>query len=118
MSEKRNPILIVKNAGFGETPVPDEALLQPGDEIEAIDETTREKRAGVVIAVAPVGTPIEYAMADQAEPKQPRPLMLAAREPHSETMYAIDFSGRPDDPELFPHSVLLEGYEKAKAPSS
>ena len=113
---KRNPILVVKNAGFGETPVPDNALLKPGQTIEAIDENTLEKKTGVVLAVVPVGTPIEYAMADQADPKQPRPLMLAAREPHDETVYAIDFTDRPDNPEIFKHSVLLAGYEKANNP--
>ncbi len=35
-----NPILFVKDAGFGETPVPADALLKPGDVLNIRDENT------------------------------------------------------------------------------
>ena len=107
-----NPVLFIHNAGFGETPVPADALMQPGDPLAGRNTYggTYEARC---VAVVPVGVPLEYAMADQATPKQPRPLMLRKRKQHKETLYLIQ---RADDlePSIFTHSQIAEGLRLAR----
>ena len=109
-----NPILIMKNAGHGETPVPDDALFKPGDTFEALSDEPGYPAINVnVLAVVPVGALVEYAIADQANPPIPRPLMLQERTPHEETLYVLK---RDNDvePSLFTHSQLLAGKQKAQ----
>jgi hypothetical protein len=87
----KNPILFVRNAGFGETPVPADALLQPGAELNIINENDGTETAATVVAVVPAGVPAENAIADQNG--QPRPLLL--KQNHSaETTYVVDLAGR------------------------
>lgn len=64
-----NPVLLVKDAGYGSTPECPDALFKPG-------EVVRWKRvAGYIVAVAvPAGFPAEYALADLT--KTARPLMI------------------------------------------
>lgn len=117
---KRNPILMVTNAGFGETPVPADAFWQPGEEIgTASDDAPTEGVDAVVIAVVPVGVPVEYAMADQANPPQPRPLMLRERKRQKETLYVLRFPSlvTPSDDgiRLFTQTQIAEGFRKAAA---
>lgn len=72
-----NPILIVKDAGRGVTPVPADALLQPGADLvinQQADDGTYVKESIKVVAVVPQGVHIDYAIADQTD--QPRPLMI------------------------------------------
>lgn len=64
-----NPILLVRNAGYGETPVPKNALMQPGATMVINDENDGSKSDAVILAVVPRGGCIEYAIADQN--KQP-----------------------------------------------
>jgi len=114
-----NPILIIQNAGFGETPVPADAFWQPGEEIgTASDEAPETGVDAIVRAVVPVGVPVEYAMADQAKPPEPRPLMLQKRKRHKETLYVLFFPSlvaRGDDGvRLFTHSQIAEGFKKAE----
>lgn len=110
----RNPILFVTDAGFGETPVPSDALMQPGDDL-AGKTTDGDAYAAKCAAVVPVGVPVEYAMADQADPKQPRPLMLRERKAHRETLYLIQRDG-DREPSIFTHSAIAEGLRLANAP--
>lgn len=66
-----NPILFLKDAGFGETPAVPEAKFSPGD------VTVWKRQFGYIVAVAiPPGFPAEYALADLT--KTPRPLMITA----------------------------------------
>ena len=108
----RNPVLFVQNAGFGDTPVPADALMQPGQEL-AGKTTDGENYAATVVAVVPVGVPVEYAIADQADPKQPRPLMLHKRKPHRETLYVLKRTDEDSEPSLHTHSAVAEGLRLA-----
>jgi len=126
---KRNPVLLVQNAGFGETPVPADAFWQPGEEIgTASEDAPTEGVDAIVRAVVPVGVPVEYAIADQAKPPQPRPLMLRDRKPHKETLYVLFFPSlektdanyralgvHDDGIRLFTQSQIAEGFRKAEA---
>ena len=111
-----NPILLVKDAGFGETIVPSDAHFQPGEKIIAGLSHENDREVEVVcIGVAPVGVPIEYAIADQSEPKQPRPLALTRRKEHDETIYALLLPGdSADNPRIYTHSQLSLGKQKAE----
>lgn len=86
-STPKNPILLVINAGSGETPIPSDALVKLGDILDIHDANTGEQKEAIIIAIVPKGTPPDYAIADQAEPKQPRPLMV--REGYGETANII-----------------------------
>ena len=104
----RNPILIVQHAGFGETPVPDDALLQPGATLVINDANDGSKSDAVVIAVVPARACIEYAIADQN--KQPRPLMI--RENRSrQTIYVIEHKGQRIE---IPQKQMKRGIDAAK----
>lgn len=104
-----NPILFVQNAGFGETPVPKNALLQPGATLVINDENDGSKSDAVVLAVVPKGGCIEYAIADQN--KQPRPLVVSDNN-SGETLYVVEHGGR----RLYiPQSQMQRGIEAAKA---
>jgi hypothetical protein len=87
-----NPILLMINAGFGETPLPADALVKPGDELNVHNSNDDSQRPAKIVAVVPVGTPLEYAIADQALPPQPRPLMCT-KPRHRETLYVIEMDG-------------------------
>ncbi|RWP64863.1 MAG: hypothetical protein EOR08_08080 [Mesorhizobium sp.] len=69
-----NPILLVNDAGHGETPVPSDALLKPGDVLNIHNSEDDTQRPAKCVAVAPVGVPVEYAIADQTGTA--RPLMI------------------------------------------
>lgn len=86
-----NPIILIQNAGFGETPVPADALLTPGQTLTINDENDGSRSDAKVLAVVPGRACIEYAIADQNG--QPRPLMIS--ENHSrQTLYVIEHNGR------------------------
>jgi hypothetical protein len=103
-----NPILLVKDAGFGETPVPSNALLQPGATLVINDANDGSKSDAVVLAVVPKGGCIEYAIADQNN--QPRPLVVSDNE-SGETMYVVEHSGH----RLYiPQKHMRRGIEAAK----
>jgi hypothetical protein len=104
-----NPILLMQNAGFGETPVPADALLQPGATMVINDENDGSKSDAVVLAVVPKGGCIEYAIADQNG--QPRPLVVSDN--HSgQTLYVIEHNGR----RLYvPQRQMKKGLDAAEA---
>lgn len=103
------PILLVKDAGFGETPVPADALVQPGATMVFNDANDGSKSDAVVLAVVPAGGCIEYAIADQN--KQPRPLVVSDNET-GETLYVVEHLGR----RLYiPQSQMQRGLDAAKA---
>lgn len=103
------PMMLVKNAGFGETPVPANALLQPGATMVINDENDGTKSDAVVLAVVPRGGCIEYAIADQN--KQPRPLVVSDN--HSgQTLYVIECKGRRC---YIPQKQMKRGIDAAKA---
>jgi hypothetical protein len=106
---KGNPILLVTNAGFGETPVPSEAILQPGDEFNAIADDGSVDLC-LVLAVVPAGVPPEYARADQATPRKARPLAMGWRE-LDELSYLVKSSRGYEFMVL--HSVLTGGKNAA-----
>lgn len=109
-----NPILIMKNAGYGETPVPDDALVQPGDTfiVWSKESDGLRKVECECLAVVPVGVPIEYAMADQSSPPKPRPIMLREEsKPRTETVYVLQRE-TDDQPTKFRHSQLLAGADE------
>lgn len=107
-----NPILLVQNAGFGETPVPADALLQPGADIfinKGEGDGPFERLAAKVLAVVPKDGCIEYAIADQNG--QPRPLCVSDNT-FDETLYVVDGG---DIRFFIPHSQLLLGIARANA---
>ena len=104
-----NPILLVQDAGFGETPVPKNALLKPGDTMVINDENDGSKSDAVVLAVVPRGGCIEYAIADQN--KMPRPLCVSDNE-SGQTLYVSEHNGR----RLYiPQAQMKRGIDAAKA---
>lgn len=70
-----------------ETPVPADALLQPGAEMNVQDSSGGPDRPGRVLAVVPAGVPVEYAIADQNG--RPRPLFHSVNR-LKQTAYVID----------------------------
>lgn len=107
-----NQVLILKDAGFGETPLPKDALCNPGDPMDITDANTGEVYKAIVLAVVPVGVPVEYARADQAIPKKPRPLMLEVRKPFKQTAYII---GMADQTVTILQDKMQKGLDAAKA---
>lgn len=105
---RKRPILLVTNGGYGETPVPADALLQPGDVMTITDENDGTKSDAKVIAVVPVGVEQEIAIADQTG--QPRPLMLTVPR-HKEPLYVIAWRGQQV---VVPHRQIRRGLRKAK----
>jgi hypothetical protein len=81
-----NPVLVIKDAGHGETPSCEIALFTPG-------AVVRWKRvAGYIVAVAiPPGFPAEYALADLT--KTARPLMIT--KPSRVVTYILVREGDP-----------------------
>jgi hypothetical protein len=69
-----------------ETPVPADALLQPGQVLNVQDAQGGPDRPGKVLAVVPAGVPIEWAIADQNG--TPRPLLRSTNRKRS-TQYVI-----------------------------
>ncbi len=96
-----NPILMVTNAGRGTTPVPTDALMQPGDTIGL--HRDGEHSDLTVIAVCPAGECIDYAIADQSG--QPRPLVIRETV-YNETIYVLDDGG---EELLIGHAAMSRG---------
>ncbi len=70
-----------------ETPVPANALLQPGQVLNVQDAQGGPDRPGKVLAVVPAGVPIEHAIADQNG--KPRPSVYTLNRKRS-TLYVIE----------------------------
>lgn len=68
-----NPVIHVLDAGRGETPVPADALLQPGQTLACMQADGSNLDA-MILAVVPPGVSPEHAVADQTG--SPRPLMI------------------------------------------
>jgi len=75
-----------------ETPVPADALLQPGQVINVQDASGGPDRPGKVLAVVPKGVPVEFAIADQNG--QARPSFYTLNRCRS-TQYVIEVTN-PD----------------------
>lgn len=69
------------------TPVPDDALMQPGTVLNVQDAQGGPDRPGTVLAVVPKGVPVEHAIADQNG--QPRPSCYTLNRARS-TQYVIE----------------------------
>jgi hypothetical protein len=111
----RRPILMVNNAGYGETPVPTDALFQPGELITAARHDAPTAPVEVVcLAVVPKGCCVDYAMADQATPRQPRPLMIRSRKAYGETVYVLQFPA-DEEPRIYTQSEMVAGQGEAEA---
>lgn len=106
----KNPILVVMNAGYGETPIPKDALCAIGSELNIHDANTGEQELAKVIAIAPATVPPEYALADQANPKQPRPLIMEFQ-PQAQTSYVIQ---RQHQKVLVLQNRMAKGLQAAK----
>lgn len=114
MSKQRRPILMVTNAGYGNTPVPSDALVQPGATVTAARNDAPTVPVEItILAVVPKGCCVDYAMADQAIPKQPRPLMIQNRKAYNETVYVVKFAD-DDEPRIYTQTEMSEGYGKAE----
>lgn len=120
MTKRKNHIIFVKSAGYGETPVPTDALFRPGEVVTVgLENYDNQPCDVVVVAVVPAFAIVEYAMADQAVPKQERPLTIRDRDPFEETVYVFQYPFREDERDdgirLHRHSNIVRGVEKAKA---
>lgn len=104
-----NPILMVVNGGMGETPVPADALLKPGDVLNVHDTNDGSQRPAKVIAVVPVGVSEEIAIADQTG--VPRPLMLT-KPRHKEPLYVLEWEGKQF---RVKHEKVRKGLDRAQA---
>lgn len=73
---KRNPVLVVKNAGYGKTPEVPDSKFRRGDvvKIRRLKALAGFPRKAVVLCALPPGFPPEYALADLMG--EPRPLMV------------------------------------------
>lgn len=73
-----NPVLIIKDAGRGETPLCEGAVYNPGEVVKV--RRTKALRHFpeelVVLKAVPPGFPADYALADLVG--EPRPLMITA----------------------------------------
>jgi hypothetical protein len=103
-----NPILLVTNAGTGETPVPAGALLKPGDELNIHNSEDSSQRPAKCIAVAPIGVPVEYAIADQSGTVRP---LMVTKPRHRELIYVLEWEGRRL---LVTHAKIRKGMERAE----
>ncbi|RWQ56515.1 MAG: hypothetical protein EOS82_03190 [Mesorhizobium sp.] len=103
-----NPILLVNDAGHGETPVPSDALLKPGDVLNIHNSEDDTQRPAKCVAVAPVGVPVEYAIADQTGTA--RPLMIT-NPAHREPIYVLEWEGRQF---LVTHAKIRKGLDQAE----
>lgn len=102
-----NPLLLIRNGGRGHTPVPEDALLKPGDLLQVHDG-----QGGMVdaecLAVVPARACIEYAIADQSE--QPRPLIISDN-PHRQTLYVLQIAGQQ---QLVAQAQMIQGLTRAE----
>lgn len=113
-AKQRRPILMVTNAGYGDTPVPRDAVVQPGAKVTAARNDAPTVPIEItILAVVPKGCCVDYAMADQAIPKQPRPLMIQNRKAYNETVYVVRFADE-DEPRIYTQTEMAEGYGKAE----
>lgn len=110
----RRPILMVTNAGYGETPIPADAIVQPGETVTAAREQEPAVPVDILIlAVVPKGCCVDYAIADQANPPEPRPLMITERKAYNETVYVVQFADE-DEPRIYTQTEMAAGYGKAE----
>jgi hypothetical protein len=79
----------------GETPVPADALLQPGQDMEVTHPETGVKTPAKVLAVVPKGMSVEHAIADQNG--RPRTMMVDVPR-HRSTLYVIEMEQPGRDP--------------------
>lgn len=95
-----------------ETPVPADALLQPGQELNVQDAAGGPDRPGKVLAVVPRGVPVEHAIADQNG--EPRPSVYRLNRCRS-TQYVIEVT-EPDGSTkraIIPHARFKSGLANA-----
>ncbi|MER9130733.1 hypothetical protein [Mesorhizobium sp. M0768] len=102
-------ILLVTNAGHGETMVPSGALLKPGDILNIHNSEDDSQRPAKCVAIAPAGVPVEYAIADQTGTA--RPLMIT-KPRHREPLYVLEWEGRQF---LVTHAKIRKGLQRAES---
>jgi len=93
------PLLLVKDAGHGETPLEPSAKFKLGDMVRV-----RGGRQGAVACVIPKGFPPEWAMADLQ--KKPRPLVTT--KPKAGVSYIVGFEN-DRRPYLYEERTLRPG---------
>lgn len=91
MQESR-PVLVIKNAGYGETSTPDNAKFKIGDAASARHNEGHWEDCAI-IAVVPPRYPPEWALHDAL--KQPRPLMVSQNKKRSIT-YCVRRENQPE----------------------
>jgi hypothetical protein len=96
------------------TPVPADALLQPGQEIEIIDPKNGSIRPARVTAVVPKGVPFEHAIADQNGQLRSGSYTLNRRR---STIYIVDRTEADGHVRRLyvPHKHLAQGLKDAVA---
>jgi hypothetical protein len=98
-----NPILLVNDAGHGETPKCGSAVFKPGDvvKVSRARATAHMPAEAVVLVAVPPGFPGEYALADLLG--EARPLMITKTTGH--IRYILVNEGDPT-PYIAPESAL------------
>ena len=93
MTDADTGILLVLDAGHGETPVYPGALYRVGDvvRVRRLKHLRALPAVGVVAVVVPPDWPPEYALADATG--NPRPLIIS--QPHRTLSYLVGFEGQP-----------------------
>lgn len=93
------------------TPVPKDALLQPGAELDVLDQSDNRIKVGKLVAVVPKGVPFEFAEADQNG--RPRPSAYTLNHKRS-TTYLVDVTD-PESQEVkrwhVPQSKMKKGMD-------
>ena len=101
-----------KPAPKHETPIPADALLQPGKVLNVQDAKGGPDRPGKVLAVVPIGVPVEFAIADQNG--EPRPSIYTMNRRRS-THYVIEVTNADGSTEraIIPQKRFASGLTNA-----
>jgi hypothetical protein len=104
-----NPLLLVKNGGFGETPIPADARFALGAKVQI--NTEDGWLDGTVTAVVPAGVSPDIAFADHT--KQARPLMCMENR-RRKTTYIVTVDPAKPSYWISKHSNITPSTEKAE----
>lgn len=107
-----NHLLVVRDAGRGETPPCPAAKFSVGDvvKVRRLKHLLHLSTIGAIAAVVPPGFPPEYAWADAT--KRPRPLMITR--PFRSVSYIVGFEGDTRPFLLRERDLLPSGHSRAE----